>query len=607
MRTATGSLNRVPGVRQRRMSPRRRLVIASVGLLGTVIGLFTYGVGAFDGLEETTIDTRFAIRGDQVPPDELIVVGIDDDTFSDLELQFPFPRSLHAKVVDGLVADGAAVIAYDVQFTEPTSRREDNALVRAVWSAPAITLATTEVTRRGEHRVLGGEGTLEQGRDARVGDAQIELSDGGVLRELPPNDTGLDLFPIVVAEQRGAAPIAESSFPDDRWIDFFGPPGTIASVSFSDVAKGDFEPGTFEGKTVFVGAMASSLQDSHKVPTADNEMFGVEYQATATATIEAGFPLRSAGELASVLVIIALAMLPAALFLRLDALLAFSIAVVAAGLYLVAGQLAFNGGAILPVVYPLLGLTISAVGGIGTAYVFEAFDRQRARDRFARFASDAVVDQVLEDKDESMLKGLRAEVTVLFSDIRGFTTFSETRPPEEVFETLNQYLTEMADAILEEGGTIVSFMGDGIIAVFGAPIESSDHADRAIAAARKMLGGRIEAFNRHMEAQGAEPFDMGIGIHSGPVMSGMVGSERRFDYTVIGDTANTAARLEGMTKGTPHQLFVSESTKVRVVDSETMAQLVNVGELEVRGRAGTITVWTLPETDKGVGGPERSP
>ncbi|MGB2852588.1 MAG: CHASE2 domain-containing protein, partial [Solirubrobacterales bacterium] len=295
--TGGEGLNRVPGVRQRRMSPRRRLVIASVGLLAAVIGLFTYGVGAFDGLEETTIDTRFAIRGDQVPPDELIVVGIDDDTFSDLELQFPFPRSLHAKVVDELVADRAAVIAYDVQFTEPTSRREDNALVRAVWSAPAITLATTEVTRRGEHRVLGGEGTLEQGRDARAGDAQIELSDGGVLRELPPNDTGLDLFPIVVAEQRGAAPIAESSFPNDRWIDFFGPPGTIPSVSFSDVAAGDFEPGTFEGKTVFVGAMASSLQDSHKVPTADDEMFGVEYQATATATIEAGFPLRSAGEL----------------------------------------------------------------------------------------------------------------------------------------------------------------------------------------------------------------------------------------------------------------------------------------------------------------------
>jgi adenylate cyclase len=167
-----------------------------------------------------------------------------------------------------------------------------------------------------------------------------------------------------------------------------------------------------------------------------------------------------------------------------------------------------------------------------------------------------------------------------------------------VFEPLNRYFSEMAEAILEEGGTVVSYMGDGIAAVFGAPVEFSDHADRAIAAARKMLGERIDRFNRSMAEEGVH-FAMGVGIHSGPVMSGMIGSERRFDYAVIGDTVNTASRLEGMTKGTPDQLFVSESTKLRVVDAELMERLLPVGELEVRGRAGTISVWTLPEADQG--------
>ncbi len=580
------------------MGPRRRLIIAAIGVLGAIVGLITYALGSFDRLEATTIDTRFAIRGPQPSPEDFALVAIDDETFSELQAQFPFRRSVHADVIEALVSDGAEVIAYDVQFTEPTTRREDNALVRSVWSAPAITLATTEVTKRGEHRILGGQQVLDRGQDARGADAQIKLGEGGVLRELPPNDTGLELFPIVVAEQRGGVQIDDATFPTNRWIDYFGPPGTIPATSFSTVANKEFEPGDFEGKTVFVGATASSLQDTHKVPTDDNEMSGVEYQAMATATVENAFPLRSGGELISFLVIIGLAALPAALFTRLDALVAFSIAVVVGGAYLVAVQLAFDGGTILPVVYPLLGLTVSSVGGIGTSYVFEAFDRQRTRDRFARFVSDAVVDEVLEDGDESMLKGRRAEVTVLFSDIRDFTTFSESRPPEEVFEVLNRYLTEMAEAILEEGGTIASFIGDGIMAVFGAPVESSDHADRAIIAAEKMLSERLRTANQWMLGQGLDPLQMGIGIHSGPVMSGMIGSERRFDYTAIGDTPNTAARLEGRTKGTPHQLFVSDSTKVRIVDSELMMRLETVGELRIRGRAGTIKAWTLPETDK---------
>src|SRR5918992_5268111 len=150
----------------------------------------------------------------------------------------------------------------------------------------------------------------------------------------------------------------------------------------------------------------------------------------------------------------------------------------------------------------------------------------------------------------------------------------------------------MSDAILDHGGTLVAYMGDGIMAVFGAPVAQEDHADRAVAAAREMIGERLERFNESLRSRGlGQGFRMGVGLNSGHVMSGNVGSERRVEYTAIGDTTNTAARLEGMTKGTPHMLFVSESTRALLKDPPE--DLVYVGEFEVRGREARIRLWTL--------------
>jgi adenylate cyclase len=152
----------------------------------------------------------------------------------------------------------------------------------------------------------------------------------------------------------------------------------------------------------------------------------------------------------------------------------------------------------------------------------------------------------------------------------------------------------MSDAIMDHGGTLVAYMGDGIMAVFGAPLEQPDHADRAVAAATEMLGPKLERFNAWLREQGmGNGFRMGVGLNTGPVMSGQVGSTRRVEYTAIGDVTNTAARLEGMTKGTPFQLFVSESTR-----AELAAQgdgLVFAGEFEVRGREEKLRVWGLEE------------
>ena len=160
-----------------------------------------------------------------------------------------------------------------------------------------------------------------------------------------------------------------------------------------------------------------------------------------------------------------------------------------------------------------------------------------------------------------------------------------------MIESLNRYLTEMSEAILDHGGTLVAYMGDGIMAVFGAPLKQDDHADRALEAARDMLA-RMDGFNGWLREQGLhDGFKMGIGLNSGPVMSGNVGSERRLEYTALGDTTNTAARLEGMTKGTPHQLYISDTTKQML--TREVEDLVAVGEAEVRGRKAKVLLWSL--------------
>ena len=199
--------------------------------------------------------------------------------------------------------------------------------------------------------------------------------------------------------------------------------------------------------------------------------------------------------------------------------------------------------------------------------------------------------------EDLRLGGVRRQATVLFADLRGFTAFAETLPPDRVIEVLNHYLESMSDAILDNGGTLVAYMGDGIMAVFGAPLEQPDHGDRALAAAREMAGERLARFNAWLAEEGhSDAFSMGVGLNSGDVMSGNVGSSRRLEYTAIGDTTNTAARLEGMTKGTPHQVFLSESTRSCL--SGEPDDLVEVGELDVRGRTQQLRVWAVASLDK---------
>jgi adenylate cyclase len=220
-------------------------------------------------------------------------------------------------------------------------------------------------------------------------------------------------------------------------------------------------------------------------------------------------------------------------------------------------------------------------------------ERARVHDVFSRFLPEHVVDDVLERTDENLLLGgVRTIGTVMFNDLRGFTTFSEKRSPEIVIAALNQYFSETSDSILEHGGTLVAYRGDGFLAAFGAPIEVEDHADRALATARDMVDVRLPRFNRWLLSNGiGEEVRIGVGLNSGPFMSGNVGSLRRLEYTINGDTVNTASRIEELTKTLGGPILLSESTRTALVRQPS--DLRPVGEVEVRGRQSAVSLWTI--------------
>jgi adenylate cyclase len=559
------------------------------------IALVLYATRVAHETELSTVDSRFSIRGDQEPRDDIVLVLIDDVTQEELAKRFPFARSLHGRVTDEINAQEPKAIAWDVEFREPTKPQEDFALFDALGRAGpgTVVLADTQPNVLGQTGVLGGQRNLDR-IGARAGNTQLGQDSDGVRRRMPYEVGGLKSFPLVTAETVLDREISESEMGGpNAWIDYAGPPGIYPAVSYSTVHDGEADPGFFTGKIVVIGASDPSLKDVIKTSTTggDELMAGPEVQANAIATTLDGFPLQSAPLGIDLILITLMGLIAPAASYRFPTLRALALALGAGAVYLVATQIAFNSDRILPVLYPMVALGLGIVGSLAVNYLLEAFERQRVRDTFSRFVPEAVVGQVLARTDDDLrLGGQRMVVTVLFSDIRGFTTFSETRPPENVLEILNRYHEEMTDAVMSHGGTLISFIGDGIMAVFGAPIEQNDHADRGLAAATEMLDQRLPRFNQWMRDEGVgEEFQIGIGLNSGPVMAGNVGSSRRLDYTAIGDTVNTAARLEGMTKGTEHQIFVSEST--RGLLSTDQVRLAFVDSLPVRGRAEEIKVW----------------
>lgn len=587
----------------RRFGALRRRLLLVVGVAAALLTVGLSAVGAFTPTERSSVDARLRLAGLEPAPDDIVIVALDDVSLRRLN-RFPLPRRYHADVIDRLRRAGAKAIAYDFQFTEASANlRDDERLYYAVQDASRVVLATTEVDEDGNSAIFGPDPGLLEASGARAGSTNLIKDADGVTRRWNYAVDRLTTLPVTLQEVISGTPIAPATLGGDRFYIDYRRPGSFKTVSFKDVRAGELEgttlKATFKDKIVFVGATAPSLNDVHAVSAGGGQMPGVEVLANAFDTVRRDSPLRGVPGWVGTLLAIGLAFAGPLINLRVGPLRALALTLLTAGGYGVLTQLAFGWGRVLPAVAPLAAIGLSAVGAIVVHYITEAFERQRVRDVFGRFVSDSIARKVMEDGDVHLASD-RVECTVMFSDLRGFTTYSEAHSPEDVVTVINAYLSEMSAAILDHGGTLTAYLGDGIMALFGAPYPQDDHAELALAASREMLV-RIRHFNNWMQDTGrGDGFRMGIGLNSGPVMVGTVGSERRLEYTGIGDAVNIAARIEGMTKDVGRQLLVCETTKQRLQTAHT--DLVFVEERPVRGRAATVRLWGL-ESDVALAAP----
>ncbi|MET0601201.1 MAG: adenylate/guanylate cyclase domain-containing protein [Baekduia sp.] len=566
------------------MDRLRRALLVALAACAAAVGVAATGV--LDRAEDATIDERFALRETlhaPGPPRDVVVVGIDEASFRQLGLQWPLPRALHARAIRALLAAGARRVVYDVQFTESSDARAgDRALLRAA-ADPRVVLGTTERDDTGAPAILGGAIALSAD-GGQVGFATFPVAGDGVWRDLAARDGDVPTLAILGADGSAAAPT--------RPIDFTR---QVVEIPFSSVVLGELDPAAVRGKVVAVGATATSLRDDHATPV--GTLPGVWAHAAAIQTVLDGYPLRDAPLAVGILVslLAALAAPLATVAGRRDRAVWWALAAGALGAVVlcVAAQLAFAAGSIVPLTPALLALALGTAGAVAMTYVSESRTRARTRLAFERFVAPAVVDEILRrEGGELRLEGRRLEATVLFCDLRGFTALAETLEAEQVIAVLNRYLEGVSGAVFDHEGTVVSFQGDGVMAVFGAPLEQRDHAVRAVAAAREILAQRLPEFNMWLAAEvpGAGPLDAGIGVNSGPVMSGPVGSQRRIEYAAVGDATNVAARLQALSRELDGRLFVAAST-YNLLDDREAEGLRPCGDVALKGRREPVTVY----------------
>ncbi len=548
--------------------------------------------------------TSLAAPGHSTVP--VVILAIDEPSFQQLGLGWPFPRSLHARLIDRLRGDGAAAIGFDVVFTDPAADpAQDTALAQAVGRAAAAGVPVALASSR--EKVDSASATLwtevlplQALRDAGAqhGDAGVEPDDDFVVRRMPPS-TGS--FAATLAQHQGERLAPSASESAERLIAYRGPRGSFDTRSYYQALEPGLLPaGYFRGKVVLVGRSAlnaSELQhtqaDLFNAPFAalgGERLFpGVELQATLLDNYVAGDALQPLPEgWSATLVLLALGLLvPASVRWHPGA---------------VAGLAAGLSGAVLLLSWwlfsqvrlwlpPLLPLAAVLASYGATALVAYATARQRARQvrsMFAQYVPPEVVQRLVAQPELLRLGGEMRDVTLLFTDLANFTTLSEQLSAMQTVEVLTGYFNAMTPIVHATGGTVDKFIGDAVMAFWGAPLDDPQHAEHAVTAAIAMQQA-MQALVADLRARGLPPIHMRIGLHTGRVVVGNVGSDQRFSYTAIGDAVNLAARLEGANKAFGTGILLSASTAAQLPPTVTLRALDDV---IVKGKTEPVRVFT---------------
>jgi adenylate cyclase len=407
---------------------------------------------------------------------------------------------------------------------------------------------------------------------------------------------GLDPFSLKVSfGEPMTVQLGEVVIPTDvrarTLIDYTGPNGAIPYVPAFEILQGTGLE-RIKDKVVFIGATAEGLYDLRVTPVSPI-MPGVEKHANmAAAILDGRFIARPAWvELVEGASIVVLPLLLAIVLPTMRPVRSVTFAIGLGGALFAGSHVGFRQGLWIPHVYPALALILTFVGITLYRILTEERQRQYTRRAFQQYVSPEVVARIMQDPEALQFGGELRNLTVLFSDIRDFTTFTEKNDPHLVVQMLREYLTQMTRIVIEEGGTLDKYIGDAVMAEFGAPIAYPDHALRGCRAALRMHE-EVERLTAKWTAEGREPFRIGLGVNTGNMVVGNLGSEQLFDYTVIGDEVNLGARLESLNKDyqTARHIIISDATYEAARDSIEVREL---GEVKVKGKSRPVVVYEL--------------
>ncbi len=569
-------------------------------------GMFFYRTRLGEDLERKGLDILFLLRGplNKTPP--IVIVSIDDSSFDQLKLQWPWPRSLHALLVDILTEEGASVIGFDVLFFDPSNPADDGAFKEAIRRSGRVVLAgdVEKVKEKGFGRITIHKPLKMFRKVARAwGLTSVFPDSDNVIREGYVTWNGYHSFDYVVAKLYAESKGRRLKEPpgDFFFINYVGPPRSIPTVSYYQALNPDkFLPkGLFKGKIVLVGrapggalALFGEGVDTFFSPYSrfsTERMPGVEIHANAVKTIIDGDYIKRVRNERLWFVWLFFGALSAALvFARPIFVILIALLLGAASTY--TSLHFFYSNLWLPLSSLLGSSLLMLIGSISSGYAITFSERRFIKKAFSMYLPPSVVREILKDPSQIALKGELKEATVLFTDLAGFTSISEKMNPEELVSVLNRYFDRATRIVVDEGGIVDKYIGDAVMAVWGVPLPQEDHALRAVRAGIKMVKA-IEELSEELVKEGYPPLRIRVGIASGLVVAGNIGSTLQYNYTVIGDTVNLASRLESMNKETKTSILFSESTASGLDGSIPIEE---VGFVKVRGKEKPVKVYTVP-------------
>lgn len=591
------------------------LLTALVPALGLVLTVLWDPLYTFDSLLCDHLYTRMEGTGKNIK-----IIAVDEETLDAYGNFHQWSREKMASLVETLYADetdAPALLAFDFLFTGDAEEQTDDRLADACRKHTNLIAASNVVYRGVTKQTEDGELYYDLWNIDLVEEPYAELSEviqtgytnayiakDGCVRytKLTEQYEGQNLpsFAWLIYDTYEKMNGRESIMPKttgNGQVNFFysGQVGEFPHFSLKDVLDGAIPASEFQDCIVLVGAYAPGFQDAYEA-AADrgSPMYGVEIQANIVRALQQG---KTAVPLP-----IWIYLIPAGIVLYLFFLVAkkqklfpvIAEAVVLMALHLIAGTLLARGGYTISQIYFLGILVAGVLYFIIAKYVTERIRRRKMLSTFKKYVASQVVDELAKDDNfKTRLGGEKRPVAVLFVDIRGFTPLSESLMPEQVVKILNEYLALTTASILQNNGMLDKFIGDATMAVFNAPLDLDDYVFRAVQTALDMRKGS-EKLAQNLQEQFGKTVSFGIGVNCGEAVVGNIGCEFRMDYTAIGDTVNTAARLESRAK--PGEILISQAVYDTVKD-RILAE--EVGPMELKGKSNTVMVYRVLDVKEG--------